>query len=282
MTRRHAAHRRRAAAAARDGHVLTGVIGVVLAAVVAAAVVGVVVLIGRDGATAPAPGTRVERPLAAATSLPTSASPMQSQVTPSPSTPATPRATSAATPQPTPKVRARPAALVRCRDTLRAADAAIAAGGIGVQHWQDHLGAQSNLAAGRWTLSRTAAVWTRTRLAGPADVDRFTAAYRSYRQVGDDCAAVARVSGTYHARAVDCAKAQRAADRTVEAIRAVLDDWAHHLRRMADFRDGDLAAVQAQDMWIHAWRAAPPALDNLAAARTALARAPGCRVGSSG
>jgi hypothetical protein len=157
--------------------------------------------------------------------------------------------------------------VVRARTVLRAARS-------GVEHWNDHVSSRTELLAGRMTKDDVSAIWKRTRLAGPADLEAFQAAYDAYAAEREACA---QAAGDLADRAVrTCAAAAAAADAAVQAAAVVLEDWSDHLENMVAHGRGDFDAAHAQDLWVEAWEEAPPHLEAYQGAVADLAATPAC------
>ena len=77
--------------------------------------------------------------------------------------------------------------LADCQKRVRAADEVVREAKIGIGHWNEHVQAQTDLNAGKITGEQMGAIFTRTRLAGPADVQRYSNAVRSYARAEATC-----------------------------------------------------------------------------------------------
>lgn len=271
MARGEGAHRKGGQRAAwyRDGRVRGGAAALVVLAVVVAFLVG-----SRDDGTR----TTAQPGSGAASSAAATSSPSGPPSDPPSDSPS--GSTTSASPSPAPA--GVPTALRRCSADIVVAEDVLDAGKPGMAHWQEHVEAQSEYVAGRATAEQTAALWKRSRLAGPADVERFREPSARFSRTTDACAGLSSVPAPYDDEARDCVARERAAASAAGAMQAVMRDWTAHQRHMAEFRSGDLAAVQAQELWIEAWRRAPVALRAMSAAQPALDRAPRCSVSADG
>ena len=170
------------------------------------------------------------------------------------------------------------ALLESCAYDVARADEAVTAGRAGIDGWQTHLQARTDMLAGTITEAEMENVWDRTRLAGPDHVRRFDAAVEAY----DGVTACERFDGANVGSAAqqwaaeDCTERARAADRAVTAAQAALREWTAHLRHMEEFRDGGMTVGHAQHLWIAAWRKAPANIDAFDRARAVLDAAPRC------
>jgi len=169
--------------------------------------------------------------------------------------------------------RAATAAAETCSQAIAAGERAAAAARDGVEHWEAHVQARTDALAGRISAEEMRAIWKRTRLAGPADLDRFDAAEKRYASVAAACSSAGRRSepptDACRARSVASADAVTAARRTV-------GDWATHLENMRKFADGAMTADHAQHEWERAWATAPTHIAAYRDAVRALHRAPAC------
>jgi len=266
VARGEGAHRRSGSRTAwyRDGRVLAGAAFLVLAVIMA-----FLVRSREDGArTSVQSGAGLAAASGPATRSPArSPSASAADATPSPSPTATPSPTAGP-----------PVAVQNCSKAIAVAEDVLHAGELGMTHWRKHVAAQTDYVAGRATAARTAATWKRTRLAGPADVQRFRAPWARFARMARPCAGVGSVAAPYKDEARTCLARERVAATAATAMQAVIRDWTDHQHHMAQLRSGDLAAVQAQKMWIQAWRRAPIAQRARVAAQAALDRAPRCTI----
>jgi hypothetical protein len=157
------------------------------------------------------------------------------------------------------KVKAARAAtaLKRCRAKVRAADAVMAAGQVGMRNWADHVQAQTDAFAGDISLGRMEDVFRRTQKAGDDDEKRYSRAVKAYHdRGGGSCKTVAGASarvGKHLARCADRGRAQRA---VLVAVEDGMADWTKHLAVMRRSEDGKVH--NPQQKWLKTWRAAPP------------------------
>jgi hypothetical protein len=169
-------------------------------------------------------------------------------------------------------------ALSGCAAHLAAGEAVVAAARVGVAHWATHVQARTDMLSGAITAEQMKALWKRTRLAGPTDLRRFSAALAGYDSSGQQCSNGAlQAVATEHAEDVeDCLARFAATTEAVQAADLAIGDWEHHLDMMAEFAEGGMTAEQAQEMWVRAWRTAPTNIDAYEAGRSAVAQAPAC------
>lgn len=164
-----------------------------------------------------------------------------------------------------------------CAARAAAADAVVAEAAIGVGHWDEHVQARTDLLAGRNTEADTKAIWKRTRLAGPGDLERFNAAVTAYN-AAPPCAGADPRTAPADLRAILDACTTRTAqgEAATAAAAAAIGDWQSHLNAMAAHAHGDMTAAQAQDQWVEAWEQAPTNIEAFNDARNALQQAPAC------
>jgi hypothetical protein len=151
---------------------------------------------------------------------------------------------------------------------------------VGVAHWATHVQARTDMLSGVISPERMAALWKRTRLAGPADQRRFGTALAGYDSSGQQCSegALEAAATEQPDEAEDCLARFAGATEAVQAAELAMGDWEHHLDMMAEFAAGGMTADEAQRMWVRAWRTAPTNINAYQRGRRAVARAPACRV----
>lgn len=172
---------------------------------------------------------------------------------------------------PTPSTPAKPAD--RCAAEVGAAEAELAAARIAVEHWREHVQARTDLLAGRIDQATTKAIWKRTRLAGPTDLEHLTAATTAHAAARGGCTNTPGTKGTA------CRHRLTALAAAIAAGHAASRDWQAHLAMMAAHKAGAMDNAHAQTMWVAAWRAAPPHLTEFAHADRNLTRTPPCTPG---
>lgn len=171
-----------------------------------------------------------------------------------------------------------PPELATCEATVASADAAVEAAERGVTHWSEHVQARTDLLAGKIALDQTNAIFKRTRLAGPKDLEIFDAANKKYEAERSGCKDLDpnAVPHTWRDTATACVERRTVAARGVDAAAAAIDDWRSHQANMRAHRDGEMTSAMAQQQWIAAWKAAPPNINAYADAIKQLADAPTC------
>jgi len=182
------------------------------------------------------------------TSSPSSASP---QSTPStPSTDSTAKDTKA-------KAAQAATALKRCQAKVRAADAVLAAGKVGMRNWADHVQAQTDALAGDVTIGRMEDIFRRTQKAGDVDEKRYSRVVNAYHNRGDgSCKTVAGASAGVGKQLARCANRERAQAPVLAAAADGMADWTRHLAVMRRSEAGKVHNPQQE--WLKTWRAAPP------------------------
>jgi hypothetical protein len=157
-----------------------------------------------------------------------------------------------------------------CAAEMTAAQAEVSAARVAAGHWREHVEARTALLAGKISQATTKAIWKRTRLAGPADVQRLAAATatRDSARGGCDTAAGEAGKACRHRLTVLAAAATSG--------HAVARDWQAHLDMMAAHKAGGMDDKHAQAMWVAEWKAAPPNLAAFANADARLARTAAC------
>ncbi len=176
------------------------------------------------------------------------------------------------TARPTPSAVA-PRALVACRTKVQAGDAVLEAGRVGIGHWTSHVRAQTEADAQTISQAQMEGRFTKSRLAGPADQQRYTAALRAYDDADGSCRAVSGADPTDAATLARCEQRHLAQQPVLDATAGVMADWDRHLRDMEHSRQGVVADPGA--VWLAAWRAAPANIDRYAKAASNF-RPPAC------
>ena len=190
-----------------------------------------------------------------------SAATESSPTTPTPDVTATPSATQSrsATPKPSaaPTSSAALKALDACRSRVQAADEVLSEARTGVRHWAAHVDAERRAAEGDITVADRQRIFKETRLQGPGDQKRYADALRAYDKVED--ASCGKHKGADAKTAATLAKCQQRARAQAPVMRtgaAAMDDWKQHLADMQ--RSREVHVADAQQVWIEAYRAAPP------------------------
>jgi len=160
-----------------------------------------------------------------------------------------------------------------CGAEVAAAEGQVSATRVAAGHWREHVQARTALLDGRISQATTKAIWKRTRLAGPADIQRLADATTAHQRVSGGCADVSGAAGQA------CRQRLSALAAAVAAGRAVARDWQAHLAMMAAHKAGGMDDQQAQTMWVAAWRAAPANLAAFAHADATLTRTAPCDPG---
>lgn len=160
-----------------------------------------------------------------------------------------------------------------CRDWVRAADRVLDEARPGIANWEAHVEAQRQADANTISAARQQAIFKRTRLAGPSDQKRYADAVNDLRRTDGSCRQVDGADARLKAALATCQQRSQAQQPVLAAADDVMRDWRNHL---ADMQRSRATHVQnAQDVWIRAYRAAPP---NINAYEKAIDKfdAPGC------
>ncbi len=147
-------------------------------------------------------------------------------------------------------------ALKACQRKVRAADDVLAAAKVGVRHWAIHVQAQTDANAARITPKAMNALFKETRLAGPADHQRYGDALDTYEDLNGSCDKVEGASAKVADKLSDCRDRARAQKPVLAAAADGMADWKSHLAAMQ--RNAESHVRDAQGVWLRAWRAAPP------------------------
>jgi hypothetical protein len=179
--------------------------------------------------------------------------------TPSPSSTPTPVASASAKPSATAAAEANgvdwSAVVAGCKRSVGARDAVISRAATGIGHWSEHVRAQTDANAGKISVDDMKKSFMRTRLLGPSDVSSYRGALDAAADSSGGCSAKgapADVAATLGR----CAKRQSAQKPVLVAGARGMNDWTSHLAAMRRNKNGHVH--NAQQVWIDAWRAAPP------------------------
>jgi hypothetical protein len=167
-------------------------------------------------------------------------------------------------------------ALEACQERVRAADAVLKKGKIGVLHWAEHVQAQKDNLAGKATVDEMKARFKKTRLKGPGDLERYNDALSTYEDLGGSCGKVKSADSAVAAALAKCGKRSNAQAPVMKATAAGMKDWKNHqkfMQRNALHEAG--SPSEAQATWLAQYRAAPKTISAFKKA-TAKFDAPRC------
>jgi hypothetical protein len=159
-------------------------------------------------------------------------------------------------------------ALGACQQRVQAADEVIKQGTTGVQHWAIHIQAQKDNLAGKITVEQMKAKFKKTRLKGPADLDRYNDALSAYKDLEGSCGKVKGADSAVAATLANCEKRSKAQPAMLQAVAAGMKDWKNHQKLMqlnALHKAG--TPWEAQASWLKQYAAAPK---NISAFKKAL------------
>ena len=195
------------------------------------------------------PGASTASPASREAATPTASTPTPSpSATPSPSTRSAP-----------PKDAAATAALRACRAKVKAGDEVLATAKTGMQHWSDHVQAQTDANSGEITVGEMEDIFDRTMKAGDEDEKRYHAAVRTYEDQDGSCREVAGASAKITEQLARCSKRAQAQEPVLAAADDGMADWIKHL---GDMRRSDQGKIHnPEQKWLETWRAAPKNID---------------------
>jgi hypothetical protein len=174
--------------------------------------------------------------------------------TPTPSV--TPEPSAAASPSAKAQTVDWSTTVANCRKAVKARDTVIARAATGVAHWSQHVQAQTDANAGRISPKTMSKIFMRTRLLGPSDVRRYRDALDGAQKTSDDCAADNDAPAAVQTTLAQCSNRLKAQTPVLAAGARGMADWNSHLAAMRRNKQGHVH--NAQQVWIDAWRAAPP------------------------
>lgn len=165
-------------------------------------------------------------------------------------------------------------ALENCRAQIGKVQTVVDAASSGIDHWRRHVQAQTDRFEGRIDEARMRAEFAETKLAGPEDVRRYDAAVAANTGDAGGCqppqAAPAEIAGQLEA----CRRRFEVLEGGLGQADTTMNDWKTHLADMQ--RSASSHVPHAQDVWLEAWRKAPPNLQAWAATQQSIADAPAC------
>jgi hypothetical protein len=169
--------------------------------------------------------------------------------------------TAESSPSPTTSATADAAAakaLQACQDRVRAADAVLKEGKIGVLHWTTHVQAQTDNFDGKIDVEEMRAQFKKTRVKGPADLRRYNEAMSAYEDLEGSCGKVKGADTAVAASLKKCNERSKAQEPVLEATADGMKDWKAHQKQMqanAEHQAG--SPKDAQAAWLKQYRAAP-------------------------
>jgi hypothetical protein len=169
----------------------------------------------------------------------------------------TPASTTAgvATPSGQPDDSAAVAALKACRAKIEAGDQVLAAARTGMQHWSDHIQAQTDANAGKITTEEMEDIFDRTMKAGDEDEKQYRAAAKKHADQDGSCNKISGAPAEVTERLARCAERGRAQEPVLDAADDGMADWIRHLGEMRRSEQGKIH--NPQQRWLATWRAAP-------------------------
>ena len=150
-------------------------------------------------------------------------------------------------------------ALEACQNKVRAADAVLKQGKIGVLHWIDHVDVQTDDFAGKLTAAERKARFGKTRLKGPGDVKRYDNAVDEFESLEGPCEKVKGADSAVAAALKKCNERSEAQQPLLKATDGAMKDWKAHVKFMQFNRehpDPDAAGAR-QASWMKQYNAAP-------------------------
>jgi hypothetical protein len=166
-------------------------------------------------------------------------------------------------------------AMKACRERVQAADEVLEQARTGVLHWKAHVDAEREAAEGTISIAQRQRIFNETRQQGPGDQKRYAAALRAYDKVKD--ASCGKARGADAAVAATLARCQQRAKGQATVMRAAaaaMGDWKQHLADMQ--RSREVHVKDAQQVWIEAYKAAPPNINAFIKAGEEFKKAPKC------
>jgi len=162
-----------------------------------------------------------------------------------------------------------------CRDRVKAADKVLDSARIGVRHWESHVDAERRAEAGTISIDERQAIFKNTRQKGPGDQNRYADALQAYDKVKHaSCDKTAGADAKVAATLSSCHARATAQSLVMKRAAAAMGDWKQHLADMQRSRVQHNS--DAQQVWINAYKAAPPNINAYEKAAKELKKAPKC------
>ena len=129
----------------------------------------------------------------------------------------------------------------------------------GMDHWSEHVQAQTDANSGKITVGEMEDIFHRTMKAGDEDEKRYDSAAKSYEKEDGSCRKVAGASAKITRQLAGCAERGKAQEPVLAAAEDGMGDWVKHL---GDMRRSDQGKIHnPQQKWLATWRAAPKNID---------------------
>jgi Mrp family chromosome partitioning ATPase len=148
------------------------------------------------------------------------------------------------------------AALKECRSTWEAQTQPLRSAARSLSQWRQDIKAMNRLVAGRISLDRAQAFWSRTGVQAAQRVRRFDRADAAYTVGQYSCPTlVTSENPSPRLRTVSACRrdiAQR--DDVIQAARLAIDTWHHHVMDMNKLRDRTMAPARAIQRWNTYWK----------------------------
>jgi hypothetical protein len=161
-----------------------------------------------------------------------------------------------------------------CQEKVRKRDVVIARAAVGIDHWTQHIQAQTDANAGRIPLATMKKIFAKTRVAGPSDQRRYRDALKAASQASGKCSATKGAPTQVQAALRNCSARMAAQNPVLGAASRGMADWDSHLGDMRRSRHGHIH--NAQEIWMETWRAAPPDIKSFHVATRSFERAAKC------
>jgi hypothetical protein len=161
-----------------------------------------------------------------------------------------------------------------CKATVRSRDTVISRAATGIDHWSQHVQAQTDANAGKISVATMKKSFMRTRLLGPSDIARYRDALDSAANNSAGCSTPKAAPADVAAALRPCASRLSAQRPLLTAGARGMGDWSSHLAAMR--RNKESHVHNAQQVWVRAWRAAPAHIEAFDNASAKFRAAAGC------
>jgi hypothetical protein len=125
----------------------------------------------------------------------------------------------------------------------------------GIEHWSEHVQAQTDGNSGEITVGEMEDIFDRTMRAGDEDDKRYSSAVKNYEDEDGSCRKVSGASTKINNQLARCAGREQAQRPVLAAAEDGMEDWIEHLGDMRRSEQGKIH--NPQQKWLATWRAAP-------------------------
>lgn len=164
------------------------------------------------------------------------------------------------------------AVIGHCREQVDQAEAVLKAGRTGIEHWNQHVQAQTDVLAGRISQQDFETTIKDTRDLGPRDLSRWDDALGRWKDDPQACSGVNGATPEDAAALGKCGRRLNALRTALPSAKAAIEDWRKLQSAMS--REDELGSKNKD--WLAIWKKAPANITAWESADAALDDAPAC------